>query len=224
MHAVRPRRRYSACFQPLILILVTTAACTDLGSGEPTGPDASPFYYYDGERIPLVVDTDRLVVQAAGPDDLERASVVVEEILGQEARVEEVRTTLPNHYFLWLDEKASPLDLRETADRLRDTDGIDFVSLAYRTREGGDEFVPLNRIMVEFVSGTSEQEITEINRLFGTRTLEASNPDNALFFHILEFTSNLDREPIELVAELYEHRQVKWAEVDKISNRHLIQF
>jgi subtilisin family serine protease len=184
-------------------------------------PDGAPFYYFQGERISLVIDTERLIIKSSEPAGRERAAAMVKQTLGWQVQLQSPRAARPDHQVLRLDHRVSVPALRAVAESLRRTEGIEFASLAYHTVDGGHEFVPLNRIMVEFASGTTETQIDEINSLFGTRTVQTPNPDSALFFHILEFPKGLDREPMELVAELYEHEWVKWADVDKITDRRL---
>src|SRR5690625_4014617 len=218
-------------FRPLVLALLVGVGCTDQHPSALTEPllnasnqvgharSGEPFYYFQGKRIPLIVDTERLVIKFKEPTAEARASAVLGQALGQTVRIERAMATRPDHRIVRLGRGASATALRASAEQLRRTDGVEFVSLAYNTADEGHEFVPLNRIMVEFQSGTTEAQIDEINRRFGTRTLRATNPDSAWFFHILGFPEQLDREPMELVAELYEHELVKWADVDKITDR-----
>lgn len=210
--------------------LLAAAGCSDHPPGSTLDPTAAqtalatlhanqPFYYYQGNRIPLEVDPSRLVIKASDPE--RGRAVAALQALNLQIRSRQAVPNRPGHEILSLARPASVAAVQTARDSLRQLGGIEFLSPVYRTVDGGEDFIPLNQIMVEFASGTSEAQIDELNRQFGTKLIREVNPDSAWFFHVLEFPNSLDQDPLELLAKLYEHPLVKWADVDKTAARRI---
>src|SRR4051812_8251621 len=217
-------RRFLALW---VALAVGSSACTDsnppLEPEEPTravmssGPtDEEPFYYYEGSRVMLDVVPSELVVASRLPD----AAAAAREVLAGLGITPAAEVKLPqagDHFLIILPPSTSRTRALEARERLRHDARFQFASVGYRTRGESAQVLLLNRVAVSFREGTSRGEIDAIAAQFGARVIREKDPARGSFHYWLEYGPRTD--PLTVAAALYRHREVEWADPDKVSDR-----
>lgn len=184
---------------------------------KPTSDD-QPFYYYQGERIALVRDPTRLVVAGS-----EIAGEAAREALST-ARIgasTEILSSARGHAMLRLPSgltDATIGDVRRVA--LRRSSDVKFASFVYKVASTGIDFIPVNRLVVQFKSGVSRFQIDSLNAALGTTIERSALPDSAYPEYWLIYPSDTASDPLVVAEKISRSSLVKWATPDRVSGMH----
>lgn len=202
-----------ACDQTPAPTAVTRGTATHSQS---IAPDAAYYYYYK-DRIGLTADPTQIVVQSESASLLTDARTIATN-LGSDIIDGGALPQAPNHRLL----KLLPGTSFDVASRVRDamrTSGkFLFVAHRYTTAEGGD-FIPLNRLMLQFRAGVTTKQADSLVRSIGATVLRPPRPDSGFFYYVISYP----RDSIEfwrVAAQLYTHPLMEWSNPDRISSAH----
>lgn len=179
-------------------------------TGAQKGSVATPaededFYYYQGERIPLVRSATEIVVRVRhdGTDSLDLAP-------GVELRSEIVTE---GRAFELLDVPAAAhntLALVEATDQLRSGDDVEFVGYVYTHALTNTRMLPTDQIVVKLLAGSSKEELIALAaelHLTIEKTLWGTTDE-----YILRLNDAKHDDPLLKARLLYESHRVQWAE------------
>ncbi|MFL5576083.1 MAG: S8 family serine peptidase [Gemmatimonadaceae bacterium] len=229
--AIARRRALRRALRPL------AAACTVLAitacdrNTEPIAPHAdraaavaaapadAPFYYYDHQRVPLEVDPTRLVVETGLPT----ADAAREALAEVGVRVDSTRRMLqaPGHWVLHLPQATSRAAAAVARARLRHDARFTFASHAYRTVATRGQMLLVDRIIVKFKKGVSRAQVDSLSATMGTRVLRPPVPDSGYSVYYLGYPTDSAADPLRVVASLYEHPLVDFAEGDRLGDEEI---
>jgi len=122
-----------------------------------------------------------------------------------------------NHVVVWLRRGTLVDEARRAVQGLRTVGRLPFVSNVYTTRDGGDDVIPLDRMIVRFRPGVTRRQVEELSAAIGSTVIRPPMPDSGLPEYLLSYPA--DRDPLEVASSLYRHPLVQWVDPDKISNR-----
>ncbi|HEV7704813.1 MAG TPA: S8 family serine peptidase [Gemmatimonadaceae bacterium] len=207
-------------------VLVAIAACEQPTSApvaadrppSKSESDQQPFYYYAGEKIPLVRDPTRLVIAGSALAGQAAQTALSTARIGA---TQEVLSSAREHVMLRLPAgltDATLGDVRRIA--LRRNGEVKFVSFVYKVASTGSDFIPLNRLVVEFKTGVSKFQIDSINTALGTSIERAAMPDSAYPEYWLTYPSDSASDPLVVAAKLSRSALVKWATPDHVADFH----
>jgi subtilisin family serine protease len=189
---------------------------SDLALSSAAPSDDQPFYYHQGERVMLDVETTELVVASRLPG----AAAVAREVLAGMGITPTGDAELPQaagHRLITLPASTPRTSAVAARERLRQDTRFQFAVLGYRTRAEGARVLLLNRVAVRFRDGTSRGEIESIATRLGTRVVREPNPARGALDYWLEYGPRTD--PLAVAAALDRHPRVAWADPDKVSDR-----
>lgn len=181
---------------------------------------AQSFYYYQHQPIALELDPSRLVVSSTrSPESTVRAALAP---LGLQVSSVEALPQAANHWLLRLGGGPTSRALAQAAvARLKANREFQFVGNAYKTVDGGEEVLVLNRLIVHFKSGVTQTQIDSLNAALGTRVMRPPRPDSGFAEFWLSYPADSASDALAVAALLDRHPLVAWAEPDKISQRRL---
>ncbi|HYW09553.1 MAG TPA: S8 family serine peptidase [Longimicrobium sp.] len=205
------------------LLAATVAAVTIAGCDNaeqplaPNGPAVHsvaagerPFYYYQGERIPLeIIPTEISVTSALPPEAAARAVLATVGVRMSAAR------PLPGaagHWLLQIAPVAGHAKAAEAARALRADARFGFAANVYRLAGGEGRVVLLDRVAVRLADGWRRDELAKLNAEFGTRVVREPQPSEP---NIVWLGYKRGSDPLEVTARLYEHPLVEWADADR---------
>jgi subtilisin family serine protease len=202
----------AACEQP------TTAPLSSAHSQSQSDNDQQPFFYYQGEKIPLVRDPTRLVIAGSSTAGQSAQTALSSAHIGA---TKEVLPSAREHAMLHLSAGLSDAtlgDIRRIA--LRRNGEVKFASFVYKVASTGSDFIPLNRLVVEFKKGVSRFQIDSINAALGTTIERAAMPDSAYPEYWLTYPSDTASDALVVAAKLSRSSLVKWATPDHVADIH----
>ena len=208
------------------MLMLTVAGCSQ--DRVPTAPlqtgklrstaDKQPFYYYEGEKIPLTEDPRRIVVSTLGGQTptMSDARVALDG-LGVSVDSMLVLSQVPGHAVLTIGSSNSGVAAL-ARDRLQAQRQFAFVSPAYTTTIGHDDVLLVDRVIVHFKPGVTRAQIDSLNAALGTSIVAAPRPDSGRLEYWLAYPRD-SVAPWRVAAQLSNNALVAWADPDKISNR-----
>lgn len=209
----------------VLLALGGLAACRDEASDGvvPTAPeasaargDASPFYYYFDQKIPLRADPTRMVVKG-GPGTAAAARAILAGS-GVAVVAEEAIGSAPGHTVLRLGGGLTPGLARAAREQLKRAERGRFVSQVYRTPEGND-LVLLDRLIVQFRRGVSDAQVSALADSLGMTVERRPVLQHGFTYYWLRYPEDSAADPLAVAAALNEDPRVEWADPDAVSNR-----
>ena len=172
---------------------------------------SNPFINYRYGRIYLDLDPGRLIVETA-PQDAESAiRDIVSAAGGQLSRITG-HLGRRNWRLLELDARAGVAVARDVVQALREDQRISFASHAYRRSLGGDQVLPLNRLVVRFRRNASPEEIHRLVDELGASVEREPGPGDTRPWW-LTYPPGVD--PLAFAASLHGHPLVEWADPGK---------
>ena len=211
---------------PALLGLVLLAACQDdsrnpaaslpPGASE-AGAGERPFYYYQGQPVYLDVDPEQIVVASDEQKPAEAARQVLS-ALGVGVEDAGTLTQARGHRVLRL-AGGRPETVKRAAALLRADRRFSFASPAFRTVEGRNRVLLLNRVAVQFRERVTPAQVDSLNRTLGTRVVRLPKPDSGFFAYHLAYPAGAD--PLRIAQALDRSPLVEWADPDKVSDRQL---
>jgi hypothetical protein len=173
--------------------------------------ESEPFYFYEGQRIFLRVDSSRLIaVLEAGAD----TSLLRTTLASQGATTDSIRPLpLPRHWLIHVrrSNRSGP-EIERIARNVRLTPRVEFASAAYLPLGADCPLLPVNQFVVRFREGATEAEIDLLNASTGVQ----AGADRTSLLRTYRYPSRMGSTPLELAA-FYHHRSiVEWASADWI--------
>jgi len=135
-------------------------------SADPVVSAGEPFYYYANEKIALNQDPSRIIIQTipgAGAGAVSHALAAVK----LTAATLDTLPQAPRHYLLRMQAAVTPEFVDSTIAALRRDSTIAFASTAFKTVNGDDDVVLLNRLIVKFNPGVNAKQVDSLARGFG---------------------------------------------------------
>jgi hypothetical protein len=178
---------------------------------EPASGESDPFYFYEGRRISLRIDSSRLTaVLEAGAD----TSLLRTTLASQGVTTDSIRAlSMSAHWLVHVrrSDRSGP-EIERSARVVRLTPGVAFASAAYLPIGADCPLLPVNRFVVQFRSGTSAEEINGLN---GSTGVEAEASYSSLL-RTYRYPLRMGSTPLELAAFYHSRGIVEWASVDWI--------
>jgi subtilisin family serine protease len=180
--------------------------------------DAQSFYYYQGQKIFLTEDPSRIVVSTS----LKTGAAIRGAIAAQGVTIDSAAAlqAVPGHWLVQLPAQ-SHAAAAVTRAMIRKDLRFDFVSPAFKTVQGNDDVIPVNRVAVQFKPGVTQQQIESLNAALGTWIMRPPRPDSGFTEYWLGYPRDPAADPLQIAASLATNALVEWADPDKISNRRL---
>jgi subtilisin family serine protease len=208
-----------------LAILAFGAACQDsLTDPAPTAPrpnlslaadSSGEFYYYQGAKVFLDVDPSRLVVVGPATDGVAGTLRGIGVTTERAERLQQA----PNHWVIRLAGATTAVQAAAARTLLKADTRYRFVSNVYKTRSGGDDVIPLNRVIVQFKSGVSSAQSDSLISALGLTLVRPPRPDSGFTYDVLEYPRD-SVSSLRVAALLDRSPLVAWADPDKVSNRH----
>jgi subtilisin family serine protease len=199
----------AACDRQGPLAPSTTLATTFAGV-----VDSARFYFHQGLPIYLENDSRYLVVSTPVSNAGAAAAQVLSQ-RGMTVNVERSMPQAPGHTLLRLLGTTST-QLRGAARDLSADPRFEFASEVFRTVVGSHEFIPLNRIDVQFRPRVSGAVIDSVVRSLGMEVIRPPRPDSGFFAYRLRYARGAD--PLEISRVLDRHPLVEWASPDAVTD------
>ncbi|MEX1187577.1 MAG: S8 family serine peptidase [Gemmatimonadaceae bacterium] len=175
---------------------------------------AGEYYYHQGEKVYLDLDPTRLVVVSPAPYPVADALRAIGITSGESERLLQA----PDHWLFRLSAATTAEQAVAGSTLLKGDRRYRFVSNVYKTRHGGDDVIPLNRVVVKFRQGVPDVRADSLIAVFGMRLVRPPRPDSGFTYHVLEYPRD-SVSSLRVAALLDRHPLVAWADPDKISNR-----
>lgn len=204
---------------------VTLAGCEDAEQPlAPNGPAVQavaagdrPFYYYQGERIPLEIDPTEISVTSALPPEAAARAVLA--TVGVEMGGARPLPGAAGHWLLQLSPGAGHAKAAEAARALRADARFGFAANVYRLAGSGGRVVLVDRVAVRLADGWRREDLAKLNAEFGTRVVREPQPSEP---NIVWLGYKRGSDPLEVTARLYEHPLVEWADADRAQGVELL--
>ena len=176
--------------------------------------DSDAYYYYQGGKVFLDLDPTRLVVAAQDP------SPAIDELRSLGINTEKSEALpAPDHWLLRLSAGTTTDRAKAASASLRTDQRFTFVSNVFKTRNGGDDIIPLNRLTVNFKPSVSKSRQDSLISAFGLTVVRTPRPDSGFTYFVLAYPRD-SVSFLRVAALLDRNPLVAWADPDKISNRH----
>jgi len=122
---------------------------------------SNPFINYRDGRINLDVDPGRVIVETEAQNVESVVAGIVSAAGGQLSRIVD-RPGRRDWKLLELNARGGPSVTRDVVQALRQDQRISFASHAYRRSLGGEQVLPLNRVVVRFRRNASSAQIESL--------------------------------------------------------------
>ncbi|HEX8429989.1 MAG TPA: S8 family serine peptidase [Longimicrobium sp.] len=198
---------------------VTVAGCDD--AEQPLAPSGAavhsvaaagdrPFYYYQGERIPLEINPTEISVTSALPPEAAARAVLA--TVGVRMGGARPLPGAAGHWLLQIAPGEGHAKAAEAARALRADARFGFASNVYRVAGSEGRVVLLDRVAVRLADGWRRDDLAKLNAEFGTRVVREPQPSEP---NVVWLGYKRGADPLEVTARLYEHPLVEWADADR---------
>lgn len=179
-------------------------------------PEELPFYFYQGEKLYLNVDSSGFVIASESNDPI---ADLGDELSGLAAGTPVRLSQLPGHWVVTVSGMPNGSAYRAALARLRASRRLRFASSLYRVATDGSPVTLTGRLAVRFKTGVPRSAIDTVFATLGVRVLREPQPDSGWFYFVLGYPKNGD--PLAVAASLDRSPLAEWASPDMISNRRL---